>query len=170
METGRIELSKRKCTLYRRQRYPFFHRQTHQRMENIHDIFCISSFSFSSNSSSNNNYYSPDALAYKRCMETIWSQNCAVFDPMYYFHYTLEVIAMQSVYDNFPASSYTPYQWDTTFNDIVLTKDHLSEQQSPRRLLLTQAAQRDCRAPCYVAQFRIGRNKKHSTFHWLCAR
>ena len=31
---------------------------------------------------------------------------------------------------------------------------------SPRWLLLTQAAQQDCRAPCYMAQFGIGRNKE----------
>ena len=37
-------------------------------------------------------------------------------------------------------------------------------------LLLTQAAQQDCRAPCYVAQFEIGRNKKPGTFHWVHVR
>ena len=62
VNAGRIKPSKRKCALYRRQWYPFFHTKMHQRVENVHDLFLISYFS--SNSSSNS-FSSPDAVAYK---------------------------------------------------------------------------------------------------------
>ena len=58
VETGRIEPSRWKCALYRRQWYPFSYVKMRQRIENVHDIFRISSFS-SSNSSS------PDAVAHE---------------------------------------------------------------------------------------------------------
>ena len=76
---------------------------------------------------------------------------------------TLEVSAKQSVYDNFPASSYVAYC-------LSLTNGHLSEQRSLQGLLHTQAAQQDCWEPCCVAQFGIGRNKEPGTFHWVCDR
>ena len=57
METGRIEPSRRKCAIHRRQWYPFFHTKMRQCVENIHDVFQI--LSISSNSSS------PVAVAYE---------------------------------------------------------------------------------------------------------
>ena len=70
---------------------------------------------------------------------------------------------MQSVYDDFQLLR-TPPIGETSHQDVVLTNDRLSEQRS-RGLLLTQAAQQDCRAPCYVVQFGTGRNKKRGTFY-----
>ena len=44
---------------------------------------------------------------------------------------TLEVSAMQSAYDDFPASSYAAYRWDAICNDVVRTNGRrLSEQRS----------------------------------------
>ena len=52
VETGRIEPLRRKCALYRKQQYLFFHAKTRQCVESVHDIFHISSFSPSSSNSS----------------------------------------------------------------------------------------------------------------------
>ena len=51
------------------------------------------------------------------------------------------------------------------FAMTFLTNGRLSEQWLPCELLLTQAAQQDCGAPCYMAQFEIGRNKELGTFY-----
>ena len=64
VETGRIELSKQKCALYRRQWYPSFHARTRQCVENVYDIFHI--LSSSSFNYSNSNSSSPDAVAHER--------------------------------------------------------------------------------------------------------
>ena len=50
-----------------------------------------------------------------------------------------------------------------------LTNGRLFEQRPPRWLLLTQAAQQDCRAPCYMAQFGIGRNWNPTHFMELAS-
>ena len=64
METGQIELPRQKCAPHRRQWNPFFHLKMRQRVENVHDIFRI--LSFSSNSSS------PDDLANERWGVSKW--------------------------------------------------------------------------------------------------
>ena len=84
------------CTIQKTM-IPVLSCKTHQQVENVHDIFCMSSFS-SSNSSS------PVA---EECESNITTELCG-FHPTA-FLCILEVSAMQSVYDSFPASSYAAY-------------------------------------------------------------
>ena len=70
---------------------------------------------------------------------------------------------MQSAYDDFPASSYAAYRCDAICNDVFRTNGRLSDN-GRAGIVAHSGSRADCRAPYYVAQFEIRRNKKSGTF------
>ena len=68
------------------------------------------------------NYSSLGAVAHERWGVCKWYNHRTARICPAAFLCTLEITAMQSVYDDYPASSYAAYRWDAICNDVVSYK------------------------------------------------